>query len=104
MSYRKCGALFRRALLPVAVAAGLSPSKAEEPQTIIVTGQKPAHTIENAPSSHAAIDADAIAARVNATNVEDTLKYLPSLVIRKRHIGDTQSPLATRTSGVGASA
>ena len=28
----------------------------------------------------------------------------PSLLVRKRHIGDTQAPLATRTSGVGASA
>ena len=32
------------------------------------------------------------------------LRYLPSLLVRKRHIGDTQAPLATRTSGVGASA
>jgi iron complex outermembrane receptor protein len=37
-------------------------------------------------------------------NVEDTLKYLPSLVVRKRHIGDTQAPLATRTSELGSSA
>ncbi|MEI9851809.1 MAG: TonB-dependent receptor [Sphingomonas sp.] len=28
----------------------------------------------------------------------------PSLLARKRHIGDTQAPLATRTSGLGASA
>ena len=33
-----------------------------------------------------------------------SLRYLPSLLVRKRHIGDTQAPLATRTSGVGASA
>ena len=37
-------------------------------------------------------------------NVEDALKYLPSLIVRKRHIGDTQAPLATRTSGLGSSA
>lgn len=104
------GAPFRRALLPVALAAGVSSAAeaavadTDSGQVIIVTGQKPVETIENPPSSHASLDAAKIATTVNATNVEDTLKYLPSLVIRKRHIGDTQAPLATRTSGVGASA
>ena len=99
-----------RALLPVALAAGAGPCFAadltgtEADQTVVITAQKAPDTIENAPSSHASVDAATIAATVNANNVEDTLKYLPSLVIRKRHIGDTQSPLATRTSGVGASA
>jgi len=104
------GASFRRALLPVALAAGVSSvagaatADTDSSQVIVVTGQKPVETIENPPSSHASVDAATIATTVNATNVEDTLKYLPSLVIRKRHIGDTQAPLATRTSGVGASA
>jgi len=95
-----------RALLPMAAAMGAAPCLAEDMpgQTVVISGQKPVETIENAPSSHASVDAATIAATVNAANVEDTLKYLPSLVIRKRHIGDTQSPLATRTSGVGASA
>src|SRR5262249_46048971 len=35
---------------------------------------------------------------------EDTIRYLPNVLIRQRHIGDTQSPVTTRTSGVGASA
>jgi iron complex outermembrane receptor protein len=35
---------------------------------------------------------------------EDTVRYLPNVLIRQRHIGDTQSPITTRTSGVGASA
>lgn len=105
-----CGASFRRALLPVALAAGVSSvagaatADTDSSQVIVITGQKPVETIENPPSSHASVDAATIATTVNATNVEDTLKYLPSLVIRKRHIGDTQAPLATRTSGVGASA
>ena len=45
-----------------------------------------------------------IATTIHAQTVEDTLKYLPSLVVRKRHIGDSQAPIATRTSGLGASA
>ena len=96
----------KRALLPVALAAGACPvfAGADADQTVVITAQRPAETIENAPSSYASVDAATIATTVNAANVEDALKYLPSLVIRKRHIGDTQSPLATRTSGVGASA
>jgi iron complex outermembrane receptor protein len=109
MSVTLCGVPIGRALLPVVLAAGASPCIAAatadaEGEQIVITGQKQAETIENAPSTHVSVDAATIAATVNANNVEDALKYLPSLVIRKRHIGDTQSPLATRTSGVGASA
>ena len=57
-----------------------------------------------AATPRATVDAEDIATTVNAMNVEDTIKYLPSLIVRKRHIGDTQAPLATRTSGLGASA
>jgi iron complex outermembrane receptor protein len=73
-------------------------------RTIVVNGQKQSDTIENAPSTKAGVSAEQIAAKVNAVSVEDTLKYLPSLVIRKRHIGDNFAPIATRTSGLGASA
>ena len=71
---------------------------------ILVTAQRQQQSIENAPSTRATITADQIATTVNAFTVEDTLKYLPSLIVRQRHIGDTQAPLATRTSGLGASA
>jgi iron complex outermembrane receptor protein len=42
--------------------------------------------------------------QINTVNTEDMLKYAPSMTVRKRHYGDTQDPIATRTSGVGASA
>ena len=95
----------RLAPVSLAVLAFASPAYAEEDEqdrrpAIVVTGQK----ADKTPGTTATIDAERIAATVNAVNVEDTLKYLPSLVVRKRHIGDTQSPLATRTSGLGASA
>ncbi|MCX7136323.1 MAG: Plug domain-containing protein, partial [Proteobacteria bacterium] len=41
---------------------------------------------------------------INVMNTEDALKYLPSLIVRKRNFGDQQAPLATRTSGLGQSA
>ncbi len=71
---------------------------------ILVVAQRKEQTIENTPSTRVSITGDTIATTTNAMNVEDTLKYLPSLLVRKRHIGDTQAPLATRTSGLGSSA
>ena len=71
---------------------------------ILITAQRQKQTIENAPNVTASIDAVTIARTTNAMNVEDTVKYLPSLIVRKRHIGDTQAPLATRTAGLSASA
>jgi iron complex outermembrane receptor protein len=50
------------------------------------------------------VNADKAQEQINAVNTEDMLKYAPSLVVRKRHYGDNQDPVATRTSGVGASA
>ena len=40
-----------------------------------------------------------LAAAVNVINTEDVVKYLPSVQVRKRYIGDRNSIIATRTSG-----
>ena len=98
----------RAALRALALFASALPVPAfaapdDDQRDIVVTAQKPA-TIDNVPATKASVTARQIEDQVNTTNVEDTLKYLPSLVVRKRHIGDTQAPLATRTSGVSASA
>jgi iron complex outermembrane receptor protein len=92
------------AIAPVAAFAEDPAPPSTTTQDILVVAQKQTQNIENAPTSRATITADEIATTVNAINVEDALKYLPSLVIRKRHIGDTQAPIATRTSGLGTSA
>ncbi|MCA0377236.1 MAG: TonB-dependent receptor [Gemmatimonadetes bacterium] len=42
--------------------------------------------------------------QVNAVDVPDIVKYLPSLFVRKRNFGDTQATLATRVWGVSSSA
>ncbi|WP_425230335.1 TonB-dependent receptor [Sphingomonas sp.] len=91
-------------LLPLSAPAAAQTQTAAPDHDILVTAQRQTDTIEHAPASRASVDADTISATINARNVEDTLKYLPSLVVRKRHIGDSQAPLATRTSGFGASA
>lgn len=71
---------------------------------IVVTGARREQAIVNAPNTTATIDAQTIREKVNALSVEDTIKYLPSLIVRKRHAGDNFAPIATRTSGLGSSA
>lgn len=97
-------AVMASAIALPAHAADDSASGDDHRDDILITAQRQQQTIENAPSTRASIDADTIARTVNAMNVEDVIKYLPSLIVRKRHIGDTQAPLATRTAGLGASA
>lgn len=96
---------------PLFAASARLPAEADSPADplsttpdVVVIGQRQADTIEQAPLTRASVTGETIRTTINAFNVEDTLKYLPSLVVRKRHIGDTQAPLATRTSGLGASA
>lgn len=109
---RRAAMLGAASLLPLAPAFAAGSDVAPTAPTvavasaddILITAQRRTQTIENAPASRASVDAATIATTINARNVEDTLKYLPSLVVRKRHIGDSQAPLATRTSGLGASA
>lgn len=84
------------ALLALPMAAQADTSAVE---TVVVTGQ----ALEE-PRSKAHLDADKAREQTSAVNTEDMLKHLPSIVVRKRHYGDTQDPIATRTSGVGASA
>ncbi len=56
------------------------------------------------PATQVAVSAAQIEDTVNAVDVEDAAKYLPSVFIRKRNEGDTQPVLATRTWGVNYSA
>lgn len=73
-------------------------------QAIVVTGHHADDRIDLPPATRTRVTAAEIATKINALAVEDTLKYAPSLIIRKRHIGDNFAPIATRTSGLGSSA
>lgn len=75
-------------------------AQADEVTELVVTG----HTTRQEVATTETVTADEIARTTNAVTPEDSLRYLPNLLVRQRHIGDTQSPVTTRTSGVGASA
>ena len=87
-------------ILILGCAAALPvPAWAGHEADIVVTGQK-----STGPATVESVDAERLEEMTAVITPEDSLRYLPSLFVRKRHVGDTQSPLATRTSGVGASA
>ncbi len=72
---------------------------------VIVTSGRPTSLPTQIPTTIEGIARAQIEATVNATDGEDALKYLPSLVVRKRYIGDfNHAVLATRASGTGNSA
>ncbi|MBX7200500.1 MAG: TonB-dependent receptor [Rhodospirillaceae bacterium] len=56
------------------------------------------------PTTTESVTAETLAKTTNVLTPEDAVRYLPNIVVRQRHVGDTQSPVTTRTSGVGASA
>ena len=89
----------------LALADDDNPGSPQTLQTVEVTTKAPDYAQQNLlPQTTESVDARQIDETINATSAEDTVKYLPSLLVRKRYIGDTQAPLATRTTGINASA
>ena len=65
----------------------------------------PSSLTTNIPTTRELVTREEIARSVNATDAEDALKYLPSLLVRKRYIGDyNHAILSSRASGTGNSA
>ena len=56
------------------------------------------------PAATESVSKEQMADSINVINVEDALKYLPSVNIRKRYEGDRNGIIATRTSGTLESA
>jgi iron complex outermembrane receptor protein len=73
--------------------------------TVIITGKHPTSLPTQIPTTIETVTGEEIARGINATDAEDALKYLPSLLVRKRYIGDyNHAVLSTRASGTGNSA
>ncbi len=56
------------------------------------------------PATTESITVEKLDNTINAMSSEDTIKYMPSITVRKRYVGDTNAPVAWRTSGTGSSA
>lgn len=85
-------------------SSALAPEAEASLPQVTVEASRSVSERNQVPSTTASVTSDQITATVNAMNVEDTLKYLHSLLIRKRYIDDTNAPLATRTAGINAGA
>ena len=76
------------------VAAPASAQNAEQtlPDVVVEQARSPAQQRQS-PATTESVTAGRAADTINAVNTEDMLKYLPSVLVRKRYIGDTQAPI-----------
>ena len=95
------------------LAVYLSPAAAQTPGdaplkslgTVTVTSGRPTSLPTQIPTTIEGITREQIQTTINATDSEDALKYLPSLNVRKRYIGDyNHAVLASRATGTDRSA
>ncbi|RTL54520.1 MAG: TonB-dependent receptor [Bradyrhizobiaceae bacterium] len=96
-THRRKPATTRQPLAPVVASdtRGSGPTSA---------GNPPIKDRYQLPQTSESATAERIREQVNALDSADMIKYFPSLFVRKRNYGDNQAVLATRTSGLGASA
>jgi iron complex outermembrane receptor protein len=86
-------------------AAAPAPERSKSLGVVTVSGGQPSSLPTQIPTTVEGVTREQIATTVNATDAEDALKYLPSLTVRKRYIGDyNHAILSTRASGTGNSA
>lgn len=91
------------ALLAAWSTAALAQAVAAEEERqlgeVTVSGAAAPRVPANLPAVTEGVSAKQIEEAINVVNTEDALKYLPSITVRKRFIGDRNGILATRTSG-----
>ncbi len=95
----------------IAFPIGLS-AQAQTPEgptkelgVVTITGGQPTSLPTQIPTTMEGITREQIEQTINATDSEDALKYFPSLLVRKRYIGDyNHAILSSRASGTGNSA
>ena len=72
---------------------------------VTVNSGQPTSLPTQIPTTIEGITKEQMAQTINATDSEDALKYFPSLLVRKRYIGDyNHAVLSSRASGTGNSA
>ena len=103
-----CRKVLPAALISIAAssaAAGPSDDPVRTLGTVTVIGNRPTSLPTQIPTTIEGVTGAQVADTVNATDAQDALKYFPSLLVRKRYIGDyDHAVLATRASGTNNSA
>lgn len=91
--------------LPAYVQASETIENTSTAEHVIINGNRPSSLPKEIPTTIEGISAKTMEQTINAIDAEDALKYLPSLLVRKRYVGDyNHAVLATRASGTGNSA
>lgn len=97
-------------MLPVLAFAQPAPavsadSPAKSLGVVTVNSGQPTSLPTQIPTTIEGVTKEQIEQTINATDSEDALKYFPSLLVRKRYIGDyNHAILSSRASGTGNSA
>lgn len=87
------------------LAANALAQEATTLERVVVAGARPSTLPIEIPTTTEGIAGAQIERDINAVDLSDALKYLPSLSVRKRNIGDyDHAVLASRASGTGNSA
>jgi len=87
------------------VSPGAFANHQKDAGVVTITAGNPTSLPTQIPATMEGITARQIEEQVNATDSEDALKYLPSLLVRKRYVGDyNHAILSSRASGTGNSA
>jgi iron complex outermembrane receptor protein len=93
------------ALSAGAYAQQAAESPVRELGTVTVTSGQPTSLPSQIPTTMEGVTGRQVEETVNATDSEDALKYFPSLLVRKRYVGDyNHAVLSSRASGTGNSA
>ncbi len=72
---------------------------------VTITSGQPTSLPTQIPATIEGVTREQIEETINATDAQDALKYFPSLLVRKRYIGDyNHAVLSSRASGTGNSA
>ncbi|WP_374665214.1 TonB-dependent receptor [Ramlibacter sp.] len=88
-----------------AVHAQAVPGPTRDLGIVTITGGQPTSLPTQVTTTMEGITRTEIERAINATDSEDALKYFPSLLVRKRYIGDyNHAILSSRASGTGNSA
>ena len=88
-----------------AVAALPAESPVKSLGVVTINSGQPTSLPTQIPTTIEGVTRAQIEQTINATDSEDALKYLPSLLVRKRYIGDyNHAVLSSRASGTGNSA
>ncbi len=95
--------------LPLSLAAQEPASQVEPPAKslgmVVISGGQATSLPTQIPTTIEGMSRQQLDEAVNAIDSEDALKYLPSLLVRKRYAGDyNHAVLSSRASGTGNSA